>query len=84
MTAEIIVMNKHAIAMASDSAVTFPDDKIFTSANKLFMLSKYHPVGIMIYDSADFMGMPWEIIIKLFRQHLEETKYDTITGYVLH
>ena len=51
MTAEIAIMNKHAIALASDSAVTMSQEageKIKTSANKLFALSKYHPVGIMI------------------------------------
>jgi hypothetical protein len=39
MTAEIAIMNKEAIALASDSAVTMigkPGQKIFTSANKLF------------------------------------------------
>ncbi len=52
MTAEIAIMNKEAIALASDSAVTSIQEngqKIFTSANKLFSLSKYHPVGIMIF-----------------------------------
>jgi len=51
MTAEIAILNKEAIAMAADSAVTFQDEedqKIFTSANKIFTLSKYYPVGIMV------------------------------------
>lgn len=61
MTAEIVIMNKEAIALASDSAVTMSGEsgqKVFTSANKLFALSKYHPVGIMIYGGAIFMGVP--------------------------
>ena len=48
MTAEVAVMNKQAIALAADSAVTFRDEmgqKIFTSASKIFTLSKYQPVG---------------------------------------
>ena len=68
MTAEIAIMNKEAIALASDSAVTMTGkagQKIFTSANKLFALSKYHPVGMMIYGSAIFMDVPWETIIKM-------------------
>ncbi len=51
MTAEIAIMNKQAIALASDSAVTMSQElgeKIKTSANKLFALSKYHPVGVMV------------------------------------
>ena len=72
MTAEIAILNKEAIALASDSAVTIMGDsspKIFTSANKLFSLSKYQPVGIMLYQNASFMGIPWEVIIKIYRKH---------------
>lgn len=84
MTAEIAIMNKEAIALASDSAVTMigkADQKIFTSANKLFTLSKYHPVGIMIYGSAIFMGVPWETIIKVFRNNFSEDKFNTLKEY---
>jgi hypothetical protein len=48
MTAEIAIMNKTAVALAADSAVTIEQDKgqkIFNTVNKLFTLSKYHPVG---------------------------------------
>jgi len=77
MTAEIAIMNKEAIALASDSAVT-TTGKIFTSANKLFTLSKYHPVGIMVYGSAIFMGVPWETIIKVFRTSLDKKEFSTL------
>lgn len=80
MTAEIIIMNKMAIAMAADSAVTI-GQKIYNSANKLFTLSKYHPVGIMIYGNATFMDIPWETIIKVYRQKLSDTKFDTLAQY---
>ena len=62
MTAEVASMNKHAIALAADSAVTLHNEmgqKIFTSASKIFTLSKYHPVGVMVYGNATFMGTPW-------------------------
>ena len=52
--------------------------KIFTSANKLFALSKYHPVGIMVYGNAIFMGVPWETIIKIYRNKLGKKKFDII------
>ncbi|KYK27557.1 MAG: hypothetical protein HXS48_23140 [Theionarchaea archaeon] len=85
MTAEIVIMNKEAIALAADSAVTHPTKehpKIFTSANKIFALSKYHPVGIMIYGNANFMGSPWETIIKVYRDELGEKVFDTLKEYV--
>jgi hypothetical protein len=81
MTAEIVIMNKESVAMAADSAVTLMQEKgqkIFISANKLFTLSKYHPVGIMVYGNATFMGIPWETIIKNYRQNLGKKKFDTV------
>jgi hypothetical protein len=84
MTAEIAIMNKQGIAMAADSAVTLREEKgqkIFASANKIFALSKYHPVGIMIYGSADFMGVPWETIIKIYRNQLGKKKFPILKGY---
>ena len=72
MTAVVAIMNKSGLALAADSAVTvtngtggYSSSKIYNTANKLFMLSKYHPVGIMVYSSAEFMQVPWELIIKL-------------------
>lgn len=82
MTAEILIMNKEAIALATDSAVTtFGEQKIFTSANKLFSLSKYHPVGIMIYGSAYFMSIPWETLIKMFRKNIGLKEFNSLQEY---
>jgi hypothetical protein len=84
MTAEIAIMNREAIALASDSAVTMigkPGQKIFTSANKLFSLSKYHPVGIMIYGNAIFMDVPWETIIKIYRKKLDKKPFRKLDEY---
>ncbi|MBU0460088.1 MAG: hypothetical protein KJ771_04735, partial [Nanoarchaeota archaeon] len=82
MTAEIAILNKEAVALASDSAVTIgKGDKIYNSANKLFTLSKYHPVGIMVFGNAVFMGIPWETIIKNFRRKLHDLQYDKLEDY---
>jgi len=83
MTAEIVLMNKHAVALAADSATTYgaKRPKIFRSANKIFMLSKYHPVGVMIYESAAFMGVPWESVIKEYRAYLGAQAFDTLHDY---
>lgn len=84
MTAEIGILNKHAVALAADSAVTINSGKgrkIYNSVNKLFTLSKYEPVGIMIYGNADLLGVPWETIIKTYRKKLGRKKHDTIEKY---
>jgi hypothetical protein len=82
MTAEIAIYNKSAIALAADSAVTIGDaKKIYNSANKLFPLSKYYPVGIMVYANGELMGVPWETIIKVYRKQLGSNRFDTLKQY---
>jgi hypothetical protein len=82
MTAEIAVLNKYGVALAADSAVTIGENgKVYNSANKLFLLSKFHPVGIMIYGNAEFMGVPWETIIKQYRRKHGSTPFNTLEDY---
>lgn len=84
MTAEIAILNKEAVALAADSAVTAgfqTNQKIFSSANKLFALSKFAPVGMMIYGGAQFMNIPWETIIKEFRRKLDEERFAKLSEY---
>lgn len=84
MTAVVGILNKQAIALAADSAVTVSaanGNKIFNRANKVFTLSKYHPVGIMLYNSASFMATPWEIIIKVYRKQLSDKSFPKIEDY---
>jgi uncharacterized protein (UPF0305 family) len=83
MTAEVVLMNKQAVAMAADSAGTI-GMKTLNSNNKLFMLSKRHPVGIMIYGSAEIMGYPWETIIKMYRKLLGQKRFLTLKDQVEH
>jgi hypothetical protein len=84
MTAQVALMNKSAIALATDSAVTINTsggDKIYNTVNKLFTLSKYYPIGIMIYGSAQFMGIPWESVIKIYRKQLKDKPFSSLKEY---
>ena len=83
MTAEIAILNRMGVALAADSAVSIGGSgKVYNSANKLFALSKKHPVGIMIYGNAHFMSVPWEIIIKHYRANeLGNTSFASLKGY---
>jgi hypothetical protein len=69
MTAEVAVINQVGVALAADSAVTIGprQDKIWTSAEKLFQLSECDPIGVMIYGNAQFSMRPWETLIKAYR-----------------
>ncbi|EKM0665579.1 hypothetical protein RBA25_000937 [Cronobacter turicensis] len=84
MTAEIAVYNKLAVALAADSAVTITDGntlKINNGAEKLFALSKHHPVGLMVYGAGTLCGVPWEMIIKEYRKKLDIDAFDTVKQY---
>ena len=84
MTALVSVLNKHAVALAADSAITITRSgsrKVHNGGNKLFALSKYHPIGIMYCGNCDFMDTPVEVIIKMYRDHIGRTDFDTVEDY---
>lgn len=84
MTAVIGILNKNAVALAADSAVTVSGSngrKIYNTANKIFTLSKYHPVSIVIYNSANFITTPWEIIVKIYRNELGDKSFPNLKDY---
>lgn len=89
MTAEIAILNKSAVALAADSAVTISagdiEQKIYDSAEKLFDLSHHNAIGIMIYHGMQFMQAPLPIVISDYRKqgrdfdHLEDAAYDFLS-----
>ena len=84
MTTEVAILNKQAVAIASDSASTGYDEfgrPIYSTANKIFSLSTKEPVAVMIYGSASYMGIPWETVIKVFRDKLADTRYNSLQDY---
>lgn len=80
MTAEIAILNKSAVALAADSAVTISagskEEKIFDSADKLFELSNLDPIGIMIYNGMSFADIPLQSLVKQFRS--KNRRFDKI------
>lgn len=81
MTSEVVIANNQCVVMAADSAVTTAGSKVHDSALKLFSLSKTEPVGVMIYGSANYLGTPWETIIKVFRDELCNEKLPSLKSY---
>lgn len=83
MSAGICIMNRNAIAMAADSAVTVGDHAaIHNSANKLFSLSRVAPVGVIVYANAALMTVPVEIIVKQYKKQLGDNVFPTLNDYV--
>ncbi|QAZ45919.1 hypothetical protein [Mesorhizobium sp. Pch-S] len=81
MTAEIAILNKSAVALATDSKVTLTQSgrqKTYDTVDKLFSLSKTEPVGAMIYGNAEFIGFPWETIVKEYRRKTPNVSFPTV------
>lgn len=82
MTCEIALLNKNGAALAADSAATVSNGRIFNNSIKLFPLSEYFPVGIFIYDNAEFMRIPWETVIDHFKNFIiKNTSYNYLEDY---
>jgi hypothetical protein len=81
MTCEIAVMNREAVALAADSAETVFGRKVFRSAEKLFAFANKKPIGIMIYGDADISGVPWETVVKRYRDELGIRTFKTLEEY---
>ena len=85
MTALVGILNKKAAVMAADSAVTISNGdnrKIINTANKIFRLSNSNPVGAMICGSAEYMGIPWEVLFKLYRDKHPSKSFSSLQEYV--
>ncbi|MCT2541230.1 hypothetical protein [Sedimentimonas flavescens] len=81
-------MNSLSVVLAADSATTVEyygqngaERRYFKGANKIFQLSEAHPVGLMIYNSASLLSVPWEVTIKEFRKELGDKSFNTVEGF---
>lgn len=82
MTAEIAILNKATVVLAADSAMTLGGIEKVYPGDKLFPLSRSEPVGVMIYGNAEFMGVPWETLVKIYRRELGEESRPTMRDYM--
>ena len=85
MTAEVAVLNKSAVALAADSAVTIVVDGVQKSyqADKLFALKENEPIGVMFFGNAEFMGRPWETLVHMYRQSSRASRLSSIRSYIV-
>lgn len=84
MTSEVVLMNRQAVAMAADSAVTISGDrylKTYQSVDKLFPLVDGQPIAVMIYNNAEIMSTPWETVISLYREQARGRSLETVAAY---
>lgn len=84
MSAIVGILNKRAVAVAADSAMTVSENgttKIYNNAQKIFNISPEIPVSIMICGGMDFMNIPWDVIVNLYRDYRKGKPLDTLQDY---
>jgi hypothetical protein len=80
MTAEIASVNRSALALAADSAVTIRignTQKVYDSAEKIFEFSRKNPIALMVYNSVEFVGVPLDVIVRKYRNE-EDKSYECL------
>ncbi len=83
MTAEIAILNKSAVVLAADSAVTIGSGgnaKIFNTANKIFEISDDNPIALMVFNRLDFMDLPIEVLAKEYRRVRSGSSFSTVSA----
>ena len=85
MTSEVLILNRLAVIIAADSAITSSGGehpRYSKAATKVFDLSESGTVALAFFGSALMDCVPWEVSVKLFRKHLGRTRFDRVTGYM--
>ena len=85
MTSVVGILNKQGVAIAADSAVTrgrikdgSRQQKVTKNGNKMIRLSEAVPVAVMITGNADYLQIPWEVIVRRYRQRRGAVAHSTV------
>ncbi|MDH0373641.1 radical SAM protein [Comamonas aquatica] len=84
VTSEVLILNKRAVVIGADSAVTTSGGdhpRYSKSANKIFEISKAGNVAVAIYGGAAIDTVPWEVILRLFRNQLGDVVFSRLSEY---
>ena len=79
MTSEVMIMNRQAVVLAADSAVTYgggPEPVVTLEAEKILKLGPN--IALMVYSRGDVLGRSWSHIAHAFLREHGETDYETV------
>lgn len=86
MTSEVLILNRRAVIIAADSAITSSTGKgqprYSKAATKIFDLSESGGVAAAFFGNALIDLIPWELAIKSFRKHLGKQTFSTSGEYL--
>ena len=89
MTSVVGILNKRGAAIAADSAVTrvrgkrgHGEEKVTKNGNKMVRLSDVNPIAVMITGNAEFLRVPWDVIVRRYRQKNGMVRHATVESTV--
>lgn len=80
MTSEVMIMNRQAVALAADSAVTYgggPEPVVTLEAEKILPLSGN--IALMVYSRGDVIGRSWSHIAHAFTREHGDHEFDSVS-----
>lgn len=79
MTSEVMIMNRQAVVLAADSAVTYgggPDPVVTLEAEKILRLGP--SMAVMVYSRGDVLGRSWSQIAHAFTKRHGDTDFASV------
>ena len=79
MTSEVMIMNRQAVALAADSAVTYgggPEPVVTLEAEKILPLSD--SIALMVYSRGDVLGRSWSQIAHAFNREHGKREFESV------
>src|SRR5690625_5918829 len=75
MSKAIAVMNTSGVALAASNDTSINKKKIYNLSSDL-------PVGIMLSGKENYLHAPWETLINIYRNKLNNKKFDKLYHYI--
>ena len=85
VTSQVALMNRMAVALASDSMVTFGSYQTFPNVNKIYTLGGRHKIAVMVSGSATYIpgNIHWERVVAMWGENIGSDKtLDSLDEYV--
>jgi len=79
MTSEVMIMNRQAVVLAADSAVTYgggPDPVVTLEAEKILPIND--SIAVMVYARGDVLGRSWSHLVHAFAKDVKGVEFETV------
>lgn len=81
MTSQLILMNGFGVAMASDSAMTFGNGRVYETGEKIFPLEDPHRVAVLHSGNVFLQDYPFQSLISEWAKSLGSVQLRSVESY---